>query len=1534
MLSATLVIEVQEVAVYRSSLSHDLIVDNMFRDQPDLPELKGYFKFAYSTNSANRLRNYASATSNSIPAATVVGSVLFEETNQAGVQSAFDARKNGGRDALTPLSGGFSWQQVAFSRPTPGIAFDLRFGYSSGNAFGGFKLGGIDPYAAGALGGGWRHTFETRVIPAGTFSPLDDTGTVGLLHWSGAIDTWDRKDSESAEYQPRDREYKGELLSLPNGNLQWTTPERLRYLYKSPGSGLAVLRGRLLEIRDLNGNVVSLKYNETTGILTNVVDTARGTNALQYNARNLLTKVTFNSWQVNFDYDSSNRLSAKWITNTAPAAAGITAPNVNTRWEFHYGTNGLLSEIVDPRGNTNLSVFYDQYGRQTTQVDALLRTNRTEYGLPGKRQITHIDPGGFSWIETYDRKGRILAQQDPLTNITRYTYDDRGNRTSITEPFGWQTFLGYDERANVIARTNALGEITTWWFHPFFNKAVAQVTPQPTNVNGNPTWTNRYIYDDATGNLLRHEDDLGPLVTYRYETNGLVLASTNANGFVTSFGYDTNGFLNSRTEPFTANSTVTTTYVVNDVGWKRRETNPLGDPTSYDLDLNGNPVRVQDVLGRAYHRTYDANGNLLSTTDGKGQLTTFAYDTANQRTNITDRTRTNVWSTTYTPRGKPDRVTDPLGNAVVSAYDGANRLVRVTDPLGGSTINQYDANGNSVAQLDKLGRRWTKTYDRLNRVGAEADPLGNARRTSYDVAGRILQTTTPNGHPTLHSYDGRGRLTLWQDAEGYEWRYTYDGVGNITDIEDAGEPIHGHYVMTYGPRNERTMERNQDNFEWRYEYDELLRLRAQRDPNGTTRTPTYDAAGRLLFVDFSTGRRDTFGPPDANDNLPLISRRFAGVNPSTRFVYDSQDRPIGQTDAHGDVVGYGYDPLGRVTTLTYPGGKTLTSRHDALGRLTNQVDWAGREMTYDYDRADRLVRRTWPNGVVQTNAFDEAGRLTALSHSPLNSQPSTINLALTYAYDRNGNKTGSTEKGTLRWRQPPLTDETSTFTASGRLKTRAINDLSTNHSPTLNWTCAYDAGGNMTNALLGGGSGSSGQNWALTYDEDNRTTSLDWTTNGVTHKVQNRYDALGRRVARTMDSTNTGYVLSLKGGMERILCDLDGGGAVTAWYVHGPDLCYRVDVADNVVCYHADAQANVIALTGAGGTNLVQFAYTPYGRVLGTTNYPPSTTPAPQPYLFVGSQGVMEEFPGLYFMRARYYSADAGIFLSTDPVKKIGPGWKSVAYAYADDNPMAAFDPKGETPAHLTAFAIGMLAGATEGVFEGAIEDQLSGLPVAFGMPESAAQDVTQASFEYLSAGQTALKTYRYARTVAAAGDPSRMVAAYTLGEVAGGIAGKGIYKLSRKLREGYLGAINLAGSAIGGVLYDQFGVGAVPQPNSSMPAANKSLANRTATVADPKGAATTAATSTSPGASGRGTSSSGGGGGNTITIQSGATLSGIARDNGTTVSALMAANPQVSSPDKIYAGANLNVPGGNTGNFGGFGGGSSRGRGASGRWP
>ena len=752
--------DIVEVAIYQANLTQSQIQDRMLKDQRTFANLKGYYKFAYSTNSADLYHNFAKAPgapAGSDPAVPQgPGMIKFEETDQAGEQSYFDSQKNHGEQAIAPLSGAFSWAQTALARPVTGIAFELRFGYGSATPTTAPADGQADPYDNRILGAGWRQSFDARIAPE------QNSTERRLVLWDGSIETWYRT---NATFLTRHHEYRGELVQLPDFTFEWTTPDRLVYHFRDPTDG-SLMAGRLDQIRDFNGNNVQIQWNEDEGNITNIVDTVGGNYAFNYDTQaGLVTNVSYGQWQVNFGYET-NHLISKSITNTSGSYSAIS----NT-WHFQYNpTNGLLASVIDPRGNTNLAILYDQYGRMTNQVDALGRITATRYGVPGSRQITRIDPGSNAWVETYDRKGHLLAQQDPLTNLTSYAYNTNGNRISSTEPLGWQTTYGYDTRGNVISRTNALGEVTRWGFHGFFNKATNDVNPLG--------WTNSYVIDDATGNLLRQYDDLGTLITYAYGTNGMVLTSTDANTNITRFAYNTNGFLIARTDP----AGNTNTYVLNELAWKVKEMNALGDSMSYTYDQNGNTTRIEDVLARVFLRTYDGNGNLLTTTDGKGVATSYAYDQANQKTNMVDRTGSNSWRYFYSSRGKLDHVTDPLVNSVTNYYDSANRLVRVSDPVGNSITNQYDANGNVLIVSDKLGRRWTKTLDRLNRVVAETDPLGNSKRTIFDVAGRIQQLITPNGYPSTHTYDGRGRLIQWVDAQNFLWHYDYDGVGNITNM--------------------------------------------------------------------------------------------------------------------------------------------------------------------------------------------------------------------------------------------------------------------------------------------------------------------------------------------------------------------------------------------------------------------------------------------------------------------------------------------------------------------------------------------------------------------------------------------------------------------------------------------------------------------------------------------------------------------------------------------------------------------------------
>jgi len=370
--------EIQEVRIHQQRLLDAQILNNMFKDLTPAtwPNLKGYYKLAYSASVTNNYRNFAqSPPAGSNPGGKQgTGTITFDEVSKDGEQSIFDSQKNGGEGAISPVSGAFVWEHPVFSRPTPGIAFDFRLGYSSANAYSGYKIGTFDLWANSGIGKGWRHSFETRMIPEQASTERR------VLLWNGSVETWVRT---GTVYRTQHKEYRGELRQMANWDFEWCTPDRVLYRFKDPTTG-DNQAGLLYEVVDYNSNTVRLLYGDLSGLMmvTQVVDTASGKWKFQYNTGlTRLTNIVFGSWSCKLEYNNSNQLSAHSIK----PPAGYS--NVNTRWQYAY-TNGVMVRIRDPRGNSSVMyVQYDKYGRKEQEQNAGGWTTYTEYDTPARHQI-------------------------------------------------------------------------------------------------------------------------------------------------------------------------------------------------------------------------------------------------------------------------------------------------------------------------------------------------------------------------------------------------------------------------------------------------------------------------------------------------------------------------------------------------------------------------------------------------------------------------------------------------------------------------------------------------------------------------------------------------------------------------------------------------------------------------------------------------------------------------------------------------------------------------------------------------------------------------------------------------------------------------------------------------------------------------------------------------------------------------------------------------------------------------------------------
>jgi RHS repeat-associated protein len=287
-------------------------------------------------------------------------------------------------------------------------------------------------------------------------------------------------------------------------------------------------------------------------------------------------------------------------------------------------------------------------------------------------------------------------------------------------------------------------------------------------------------------------------------------------------------------------------------------------------------------------------------------------------------------------------------------------------------------------------------------------------------------------------------------------------------------------------------------------------------------------------------------------------------------------------------------------------------QYDAAGQMTSMQRANGLASNYDYDADGRIAHMTTGSLASISLTRDAAGRVVSADR----------NLPLA----------------------PALPDSADTFSYD------AASQLT---------TATYDASGHVT---------AQGTR-SYTWDGASRLTSFTDTSSSSSSLT---YDSLGEIASVTTGSTTSSFVFNYALKLPA-LSVVRQNGADLRYYVYLPNgkLLYSMEGADNTRhFYHFDEAGNTAFLTDDGGNVTDTYAITPYGEVL---NHPGTSD---NPFTYQGQYGVIQEAPGLYYMRSRHYDAATARFLSRDTVSVTDPRGVT-PYVYARANPMLFNDPLG-----------------------------------------------------------------------------------------------------------------------------------------------------------------------------------------------------------------------------------------------------------------
>ncbi|HBF81024.1 MAG TPA: type IV secretion protein Rhs, partial [Streptomyces sp.] len=547
---------------------------------------------------------------------------------------------------------------------------------------------------------------------------------------------------------------------------------------------------------------------------------------------------------------------------------------------------------------------------------------------------------------------------DPLGHVTRSTYDEHGNLTSVVRPDGRELTAEY----------NALG--------------------LPVRVKGADGTITRQTYDER-GNLMSVTDASGVTTAYTYDEAGNPVSVTDAMGHTTHVSSDASGLPTEITDPLGA-----VTHVIRDAyGRPVVLTHPLGGVTRLEWTVEGRLSRRTDADGTMQSWTYDGEGNCLTHTDATGGVTHFEYTHFDLMISRTGPAGVR-YEFAHDHALRLIQVRNSQGLIWGYGYDAAGRLLSETDFDNRTFAYECDAAGRLTARTDALGQTIHYERDRLGRIVAK-DAAGSVTTFEYDIFDQLARISSPestvtllrdrhgrltsetvDGRTTSYGHDALGRRTRRRTPSGATSTWAYDAAGRRIFLTTSGRAL----TFEHDAAGQETIRHIGDSLTLANQYDPVGRLTTQHitgpENRGIQRRAyTYRADGHLIGLTDQVSGLKTF---DLDPAARITAVHAADW--SERYTYDAAGN---QTEAFWPASHPSQEAVG---TRTYAGtaiigAGTIHYEHDALGRTTlrQKIRLSRKRDTwrYEWDAENRLTAVTTPDGSRWRYSYDPLGRRTA-----------------------------------------------------------------------------------------------------------------------------------------------------------------------------------------------------------------------------------------------------------------------------------------------------------------------------------------------------------------------------------------------------------------------------------------------------------------------------------------------------------------------------------------------------------------------------
>jgi len=526
---------------------------------------------------------------------------------------------------------------------------------------------------------------------------------------------------------------------------------------------------------------------------------------------------------------------------------------------------------------------------------------------------------------------------------------------------GGVTYLNNLAKGNLVRKTLSAGDrpnplpyssiVTSYTYEPLYNqfrriegpgKAVTEQEYDyfTLGAEGNPIVRRQPVRTTATGELL------GPIETkYEYTFTGLLLQETDPLNHKTTYAYDAAGYLLSVADEGDPEDTVS--FGRDARGNMIKSTDARGTVTTLKVDKRDLLLeKVEDDADKGFKNhtsyAYDENGNLIK--EEIGVQDNFPTDAAFAQ--VPKRSfqfaKTYQYNLVNLQVGET-QAAGGLSRTRTQAYDAEDNLIHVSEPEGFTIDYRYDRLGN-VAQKT-FGGKLTETY-------------------RYDLNGNLVEKRRGTGSVTTYVPDPFDRPHTTRLPEGTQILEPLNPDGSVQKIDVRGTNHEGKSVTL------RHVE---------FAYDEIGDRIATHEqilgPDGSaagmrTEQLIRDAEGKVLTLVDARKNRTTFkysGHRKDSDTDPLLNE--------VRYAYEPGGLPASITEIEQEVLfrekdgepqreegtrryvkTMAYDALGRLTSLSVPGGSSAKLGYDSQGNLRAKVDNSGRLDWFEFDGLGRGIR--------------------------------------------------------------------------------------------------------------------------------------------------------------------------------------------------------------------------------------------------------------------------------------------------------------------------------------------------------------------------------------------------------------------------------------------------------------------------------------------------------------------------------------------------------------------------------------------------